>query len=117
VPAPDINLVMVWSTWSAHSPEALIWLQQARDYFADRGEDIGVMAAIEPATRPDDAVAMRRRYAITLPEIRFDPRRFVRTEAKNQIPTTLLFRGGRVADTRLGAQRFVDLRDWVRAFE
>jgi hypothetical protein len=117
VPAHKTNLVMVWSTWSAHSPEALIWLQQAREYFADRGMDIGVMTAIEPATRADDAVAMRKRYEITLPELQLDPRRFVRTEAKNQIPTTLLFRGGRVADTRLGAQQFVELRDWVLAFE
>lgn len=113
VPAQKTNLVMVWSTWSAHSPEALIWLQQAREYFADRGTDVGVMTAIEPATRPDDAVAMRTRYDITLPEIRLDPHRFVRTEAKNQIPTTLLIRDGRVVDTRLGAQPFADLRDWV----
>jgi hypothetical protein len=116
-PAQNMNLVMVWSTWSAHSPEALMWLEQARDYFADSGRDIGVMTAIEPATRPDDAVAMRMRYEVTLPEIRLDPQRFVRTAAKNQIPTTLLFRGGKVADTRLGAQSFVELRDWVRAFE
>ena len=116
-PAQTINLVMVWSTWSAHSPEALIWLQQARDYFAGQGKNIGVMTAIEPATRPDDAVAMMRRYEIALPEIRLDPQRFVRTEAKNQIPTTLLFRGGRVVDTKLGAQSFGELRDWVRAFE
>jgi hypothetical protein len=95
----------------------MIWLQQTRQYFADRGKDIGVMTAIEPATRPDDAIAMRKRYDITLPEIRLDPQRFVRTEAKNQIPTTLLFRDGKVADTKLGAQPFVELRDWVRVFE
>jgi hypothetical protein len=117
VPAQNLNLVMVWSTWSAHSPEALIWLQQTREYFADRGKDIGVMTAIEPATRPDDAVAMRKRYDITLPEIRLDPQRFVRTEGKNQIPTTLLFRDGNVADTKLGAQPFVELRDWVLLFD
>ena len=113
MPARHLNLVMVWSTWSAHSPEALMWLQQARDYFDGQGKDVGVMTAIEPATRSADAMAMLRRYDVTLPEIRLDPQRFVRTEAKNQIPTTLLFRGGRVVDTRLGAQTFVELRDWV----
>jgi len=125
-PAPQMNLVMVWSTWSAHSPEALTWLQQARDYFrkesADPGRngakpfrEIGVMTAIEPATRRDDAAAMAKRYQIALPEIPLDPQRFSRTEAKNQIPTTLLFRDGVLIDTRLGAQTFGELRDWVQA--
>jgi hypothetical protein len=104
---------MVWSTWSAHSPEALIWLQQARKYFDDQGKDVGVMTATEPATRPDDAIAMRKRYDVTLPEIPLDPQRFVHTEAKNQIPTTLLFRDGRVVDRKLGAQSAAALRDWV----
>lgn len=115
-PAHDMNLVMVWSTWSAHSPEALMWLQQARDYFRHQADDIGVMTAIEPATRGDDAAAMLKRYDIALPQIPLDPQRFVRTEAKNQIPTTLLFRRGTLIDTRLGAQTFSELRDWLQAF-
>jgi hypothetical protein len=116
-PAQHVNLVMVWSTWSAHSPEALMWLQQARDYFADQRKDVAVMTAIEPATRPEDAAAMRRRYGIALTDIRLDPQRFTRTAAKNQIPTTLLFRDGKLAGSRLGAQSFAELRDWVRASE
>jgi hypothetical protein len=35
-------------------------------------------------------------------------------EARNQMPTTLLFRGGVLVDRRLGAQTFEQLRDWVR---
>jgi hypothetical protein len=113
-PAHRLNLVMVWSTWSAHSPEALTWLQQARDDLRRRSADLGVMTAIEPATRRNDASAMRKRYEIALEEIPLDPQRFIRTEAKNQIPTTLLFRDGVLVDRRLGAQTSGELQDWVR---
>jgi hypothetical protein len=124
-PAHRLNMVMVWSTWSAHSPEALTWLQQARDGLrrqsADPGRngakplrEIGVMTAIEPATRRDDASAMLKRYGIALPEIPLDPQRFTRTEAKNQIPTTLLFRDGVLIDRRLGAQTSAELQAWVQ---
>jgi thioredoxin-like negative regulator of GroEL len=115
VPAQRLNLVMIWSTWSAHSPEALTWLQQARDAFSRQSADLGVMTAIEPATRQDDASAMLKRYDIALPEIPLDPQRFTRTEAKNQIPTTLLFRDGVLLDSRLGAQTSSELQDWVQA--
>jgi hypothetical protein len=37
------------------------------------------------------------------------------TEGRNQMPTTLLFRGDRLIDRRLGAQTFDELRDWVTA--
>jgi hypothetical protein len=50
-----------------------------------------------------------------LPEIPLDTQRFIRTEAKNQIPTTLLFRDGVLIDSRLGAQTFGELQDWVHA--
>jgi hypothetical protein len=114
-PAARLNLVMIWSTWSAHSPEALTWLQQARDDFRSQSPDLGVMTAIEPGTRPDDAAAMLKRYRIALPEIPLDPQRFIRTEAKNQMPTTLLFRDGVLVDRKLGAQTSAELQDWVRA--
>jgi hypothetical protein len=112
--AHHLNMVMVWSSWSAHSPEALTWLQQARDDFRRQSVDLGVMTAIEPATRRGDASAMRKRYGIALPEIPLEPQRFIRTEAKNQIPATLLFRDGVLIGTRLGAQTSAELQDWVR---
>jgi hypothetical protein len=114
-PANDTTLVMVWSTWSAHSPEALMWLQQARDHFRAQSQDLSVITAIEPGTRQADATAMMSRYRIGLPQIPLAPERFLRTEAKNQMPTTLLFQDGVLADTRLGAQTFDELRDWVAA--
>ena len=113
--ADGLDLVMVWSTWSAHSPEALKWLQRVRDDLADHSMDVDVMLATEPATRRGDAITMLKRYGITLRQIPLDAHGFMRSDAMNQSPTTLLFRDGLLVDTRLGAQTFSELREWVLA--
>jgi hypothetical protein len=112
-PAAKVALVMIWATWSAHSPQALLDLQQAGAYFRAHGEDATVLTALEIGSLRADVDQMRRANAITLPEIPLAPRRFTETEALNQIPTTLLFRDGVSVARRLGAQSFEDLRAWV----
>ncbi len=111
--ADGLGLVMIWSTWSAHSPEALQWLQEARDNLAHRSVDVDVMTATEPATRRRDATAMLSKYAISLPHIPLDVHAFMRSKAANQMPTTLLFRDGVLVDVRLGAQTAAELGEWV----
>ena len=112
---PDhrLNLVMVWGTWSAHSPVALSDLQRAREYFARNAYDVGVLTATDPGSREDDVARLLRRHAIRLPRIPLAPRNLPLTEAHNQIPTTLLFREGRLVDRRLGAQSYDQLREWI----
>jgi hypothetical protein len=114
-PAPRANtaLVMIWATWSAHSPDALIDLQRAQQHFRSRGAAVDVFTALELGTRRADADAMRRAHAIALPEIPLAPVRLARTEALNQIPTTLLFRDGVLVDRRLGAQTYDALIAWA----
>jgi hypothetical protein len=116
---PDhrLNLVMVWGAWSAHSPTALSDLQRAREYFTRHAYDVGVLTATDPGSREDDVARLLRRHAIRLPRIPLAPRKLTLTEAHNQIPTTLLFRGGWLIDRRLGAQSFDQLREWVAAQE
>jgi hypothetical protein len=114
LPAHHLNLVTVWGTWSAHSPDALQDLQRARQYFSERSIDVGVMTATDPGSRRTDIDDLLRRYRISLPEIPLAPRRLPLTEAHNQIPTTLLFRDGVLVDRRLGAQTYEDLRAWVQ---
>ena len=111
--ADGLGLVMIWSTWSAHSPEALKWLQEARDNLANRSVDVDVMTATEPATRRRDAAAMLSKYAISLPHLPLDVHAFRRSRAANQMPTTLLFRDGLLVDVRLGAQTAAELGEWV----
>ena len=114
-PASRTSLVMIWSTWSAHSPEALIELQRARSVFARRGVDIDVMTATEPGSLEPDIARLIGNHRIELPRIPLDPRRLGLTEAKNQIPTTLLFRDGVLIDRKLGAQTSEELERWVSA--
>jgi hypothetical protein len=113
-PAHSLNLVMIWGTWSAHSPMALGDLQRARAYFTSQSMDVGVMAATDPGSWESDVMRMLADYRIDVPRIPLGAGRIVLTEAANQIPTTLMFRDGRLVDRRLGAQTFEALREWVR---
>jgi hypothetical protein len=112
-PASAISLVTVWSTWSAHSPDALTDLQRARDYFAQQSADVSVATATEPGSLEPDIARLIRAHHIDLPRIPLAPERLNLTEAQNQIPTTLLFRDGTLVDRRLGAQTYDQLREWV----
>jgi hypothetical protein len=112
-PGEDYALVMIWGAWSAHSPYALRDLQRARADFAGRGLDVAVLTAPEPGTYRADLDRIRAQNQITVPEIPLSPEHFRLTEAANQIPTTLLFRGDELIDRRLGPQTYEDLEDWV----
>ena len=113
LPASELSLVMIWSTWSAHSPDALTDLQAARRYFASSAIDVGVLTAIEPGSLEPDIARLLRQTGIDLPRIPLAANRLRLTEATNQIPTTLLFRNATLIDRRLGAQTFDALREWV----
>jgi hypothetical protein len=113
LPAHRLNLVTVWGTWSAHSPDALLDLQRARQYFERQSIDVGVMTATDPGSLRADITGLLQRYQIALPEIPLAGRRLMLTEAHNQIPTTLLFQDGVLIDRRLGAQTYDDLRAWI----
>jgi hypothetical protein len=114
-PASRVSLVMIWSTWSAHSPDALVDLQTAQQSFAASGMNVGVLMATEPGSLEPDIARLISRHHVQLPRIPLSAERLRITEATNQIPTTLLFRDGQLVDRRLGAQTVDDLRAWVSA--
>ena len=113
MPAQRAALVLVWATWSAHSPQALTELERARDYFSARGIDVSVMTTTDPGTRAADAIAMQARYDVNLPNIPLAPERLTLADAQNQMPTTLLFRDGVLVDRKLGAQSLSQLIAWT----
>jgi hypothetical protein len=105
--------VLIWSTWSAHSPDALTDLQRV----AAARDDVGVFTALETGSLRPDVDRLLSRHRIALPEIPLAPARFLKTEAVNQIPTTILFRDGVQVDRRLGAQTSDELIAWLRRAE
>src|ERR1043165_5538720 len=112
-PPHRLNLVTVWATWSAHSPDALLDLQQAELTLAKNGTDVGVFTATDPGSRRADIDQLIARYRIGLPALPLAPNRLTLTEAHNQVPSTLLFRDGQLVDRRLGAQTTEQLQEWI----
>jgi len=110
-----VSLVLVWSTWIAHSPAALADFQQAQALIGTTGRGVGFFTASEPYSNGDDARSLFQRYGITLPRIRFHSGVFRKTDAVNQIPTTLMFIDGQLVDRRLGAQTANQLIGWIGA--
>lgn len=108
-----MRLVMIWAPWSAHSFEAFANLEEARDDFARRGVKIDVAAAADPGSPEGDIVRQLEDFHVTIPRIALSGKGLAMTEARNQMPTTLLFRDGVLVDRRLGAQSFDELRDLV----
>ncbi len=114
-PDRDYTVVLIWSSWSAHSPIALTDMQRARDSFAHDGFNVAVVTAIEPASLESDATLLVTRNRIDLPRIPITPRGLALTEGRNQMPSTLVFHGDQLIDRRLGAQSFDDIRNWLVA--
>jgi hypothetical protein len=111
--SPGIALVLIWGTWSAHAPQALVDFQRARDAFESRALGFHLFMATEPGSREEDVAQTLSKHGVRLARIPLAPERLVLTEAHNQNPTTLLFRDGRLVDRRLGAQTFEELMEWV----
>lgn len=107
------RVVMIWAPWSAHSLEAFTHLQQAREHFATRGTNIEIVAAADPGSRERDVARQLADFRVTIPRLPLSQQGLALTEARNQMPTTLLFRDGALIDRRLGAQSFEALRDWL----
>jgi hypothetical protein len=113
-PGSAYTMVLIWSSWSAHSPIALTDIQRARDYFRNHSVDLAVLTTTEPASQAEDVSLLLSRNHISLPSIPLTAAGLAQTEGRNQMPTTLLFRGDKLIDRRLGARSFDDLVDWVR---
>jgi hypothetical protein len=106
-------LVMIWSPWSAHTPEALLWLQEASDTLALQGSDVRILLATEPSANSAEAANLARRYGNTLPQVPIGSQGLAKARAGNQMPTILFFRRGALVDQRLGAQTPHEMLSWV----
>lgn len=112
-PAHRTNLVMIWSDWSPHAPDALLSLQALSQDVRRQGLDVGVMTAVPPSSRRDDIDRILRSRDIVLPEVPLRADRLHLTGALNQIPTQLLFQDGRLVGRHLGPQSTGELSEWL----
>jgi hypothetical protein len=109
-----LQLVMIWAPWSVHSGDAFASLDEARSYFAARTPEVSIAAAADPSSQESDVARQLADFRTKVPRIPLSTAGLLLTEARNQMPTTLLFRDGVLVDRRLGAQSFDELRAWVQ---
>jgi len=112
-PGHRFNVVTIWATWNAHSPDALKALQSASEYFARTNAEVGVLMATDPGSSAQDVQRMVSQAQVHVPLLAIGGGQLPLSEADNQVPVTLLFENGRLVDRHLGAQTFESLRDWV----
>ena len=116
-PPHRTNLVMIWSDWSPHAPNALRDLQRLHLDARARGLDLGVMTVVPEGSRRTDIDRILQAHDIRLPEIGLRADRIHLTGALNQIPTELLFRDGVLVEQRLGPLSYEDLTTWLSKHE
>ena len=112
-PPHRTNLVMIWSDWSPHAPNALVDLQRLDEDIRALKMDVGVLTVVPEGARRSDIDRILAAHAIHLPELGLKPERMHLTGALNQIPTELLFRDGVMVEQRLGPQSYDDLANWL----
>lgn len=102
-PTARINVVLVWSTWSAHSTDALSALQGADRLFRAKRADVSVQVATDPASQNADVerVLAAQRWIGT--RITMSAAAFGEAETVNQMPLLIVFVDGSVVTRLLGA--------------
>lgn len=107
-----LRLVTIWSTWCAHSREAL---GAAESLQRDRhlGKiDFDVSIAADPTSGPSELVRLMSSN-VHVGSLELLPRNYSRARAINQMPVSLLFNGRQFIARRLGAQPASELAEWV----
>lgn len=112
-PSGQLSVVLIWAPWSVHSRQAFDELERARDYLTPRISGFTVMAAADPSSAEAEIAGQLTDFRVTVPRVPISARGLLLTEARNQMPTTLLFKDGVLVDRRLGAQSFERLCEWV----
>ena len=82
-------------------------------YFAGGSADVSIAAAADPGSSESEIVRQWAAFQTTVPRVALSGKGLALTEARNQMPTTLLFRDGVLVGTKLGAQTFEQLRGWI----
>jgi hypothetical protein len=117
-PAPaGAAIVLVWSTWSAHSEDALKALQRFSNEAAGTRSSapVAVRSTLDISSKSEDADRMRSQWQIRVPELERSASPVFARRTATQMPMYLLFENGQVVGERLGAQTAAELTDWWKA--
>lgn len=110
------RIALVWAPWNSHSPFAIRELESAIRTLQTTGTSIDATLLAEPNSRPSDAQRVLTALQTTLPSRSLAAERLWLTDADNQIPALLLFRGDRVIARHLGAMDRSELMEWVTEY-
>ena len=115
-PAPKgVQLVLIWAPWSAHSQIAFDALRVIPREAGDLLVPVSVYAAADPTSPESDVTRQLADFQVTIPRLRITARGLELTEARNQMPTVLVFRDGVLVDRKLGAQSLESLKAMVQS--
>ncbi len=113
-PDTHLSVVMIWAPWSAHSQSAFAELDRLRSFLADGKASVSVAAAADPESAAPEVARQLTWFGTSVPSIPLGRAGLAQTEARNQMPATLLFRDGTLIGAKLGAQSFEALKGWIR---
>ena len=113
-PAPaGAALVLVWSTWSAHSEDALKGLHGfSAQHGTTAADGVTVRHTLDISSTPHDAQRMMADWQVPIPELERTATRAFALRTATQMPMYLLFDGQRLVGERLGAQTAEELHAW-----
>jgi hypothetical protein len=109
----EVDVLVVWAPWNAHSPDALVNLQRAVATWQVTGRHVRAVAAAEPSSDAAEAAAMRESLGIGVEQVAVARDRLLDAGIGNHIPTTLLFRDGEIYGRKLGALSSEELVQWI----
>jgi hypothetical protein len=112
-PRTRLTAVLIWAPWSAHAPQALADFQTVHDASRRSSADVAFFTAVDPGSDARDVHRTLADPRTTLPALPLSASGLRHTEARNQMPTTLLFRGTQLVGRHLGALDAEQLKAWI----
>jgi hypothetical protein len=107
------DVVLIWAPWSAHSGIAFEELDKTKAYFDENGGGVRFMQAADPANGESEIERQLAKFQTTVPRFAITQQGLALTQARNQMPTTLLFKNGDLIGEKLGAQTVAELKSWI----
>ena len=111
LPEADTVIVLLWSSWSAHTTDAL--REFSNGAFNCPARDCRRVAAFDPSSPSKDVAKVLSGVNLPFPTVKAPWQALLAAGGINQSPTYLLFRDGCLAARALGSLSATELQSWV----